>query len=96
LQKQINIIWRQRKNYRKLICKQKNKDYELKEDGILMYRGSVYVPNYQELKNLVLREMHHVHHVGNPSYKKIVVAAKSQYFWLCMKKEVVDYIIKFL
>jgi hypothetical protein len=36
---------------------QKIKDYELREDGILMYRGRVYVPKSQDLKNMVLREI---------------------------------------
>jgi hypothetical protein len=33
---------------------QKLEGYELKEDGILMYRRKVYVPNDQELKSLIL------------------------------------------
>ena len=32
--------------------------YELKEDVIIMYRCIVYVPNVQELKNILLSEMH--------------------------------------
>jgi hypothetical protein len=36
------------------ILQQKFKDFELKEDEILMYRGRVYVPDYKELKNLIL------------------------------------------
>jgi hypothetical protein len=34
---------------------QKFKYYELKEDGILMYRGMVYVLNSSELQNTVMR-----------------------------------------
>jgi hypothetical protein len=34
--------------------------YELREDVILMYRRKVYVLNDQELKNLILSEMHKV------------------------------------
>jgi hypothetical protein len=33
----------------------KIKDCELKEDGVLMYMGKVYVPKSQELTNLVLK-----------------------------------------
>jgi hypothetical protein len=47
---------------------QKINSYELKEDGILMYKGKVYVSNSSELKNVVLKEMHNVPYVGNPGY----------------------------
>ena len=44
----------------KCIFQHKFNSYELKEDGILMYKGKVYVSNYNELKNEVLKEMHNV------------------------------------
>ena len=34
---------------------QKIEEYKLDKDEILMYRGIIYVPNSQELKNLILR-----------------------------------------
>jgi hypothetical protein len=55
--------------------------YELREDGILMYRCRVYVPNDQELKSLILSEMHKVPYVGHPGYQKtIVVQSRSNTF----------------
>jgi hypothetical protein len=74
--------------------KQKIEDYKLREDGIIMYRGNIYVPNIQELKILVLREMHNVPYVGHPGYQKTIAAIKSQYYCLGMKKDVVHYISK--
>jgi hypothetical protein len=47
---------------------QKIKDYEMREYGILMYKGSIYAPKSKEMKNIVLREMHNVPYVGHPSY----------------------------
>ena len=38
------------------MSQQKFKGYELREDGILMYRHRVYVSNDQELKSLILLE----------------------------------------
>jgi hypothetical protein len=37
------------------ILQQKIKDYKIENDEILIYRGIIYVPNSQELKNLILR-----------------------------------------
>jgi hypothetical protein len=73
---------------------QKIKYFELREDGILMYRGGVYVPNSQELKNMVLREMHHVPYVGHSWYQKTIAVDKSQYVLPGMKKEVGEYIAR--
>jgi hypothetical protein len=75
---------------------QKFKNYELKEDGILLYRGKVYLKNSMELKNIVLREMHNVPYVGYLGYQKSITAVRSQYFWLGMKKEVANYIARCL
>ena len=43
--------------------------YELKEDGILMYRHTVYVPNDQDLKNMLFSEMHKVPYAGQLGYQ---------------------------
>jgi hypothetical protein len=75
---------------------QKFKYYELKEDGILMYRGKVYVSNSSEMKNTVMREMHNVPYVGHPGYQKTIAVVRSQYFWPGMKKEVANYIARCL
>jgi hypothetical protein len=72
---------------------QKINYYELKEDGILTYRGKMYVPNSGDMKNTVLREMHNVPYIRHPGYQKKNVVVRSQYFWLGMKKEVPNYIV---
>jgi hypothetical protein len=45
---------------------QKFNYYEPKEDEILMYKGTVYVLNSNELKNEVLKEMLNVPYAGHP------------------------------
>jgi hypothetical protein len=78
------------------ILQQKIEDYKLESDEILMYKGKFMYPNSQELKNMILREMHNVPYVGHPGYQKTIAVVKSQYYWPCMKKEVVDFIAKCL
>jgi hypothetical protein len=75
---------------------QKIKYYELREDGILMYRGRVYVLKYHEMRNMVLREMHNVSCVGNQGYQKTIAAIKRQYVCPGMKKEMANYIARCL
>jgi hypothetical protein len=57
-----------------------------------MHKNRIYVPSSGELRNLVLKEMHDVPYAGHPGYQKIITAVRSQFFWLIMKKDVVDYI----
>ena len=47
------------------ILQQKIEDYKLGNDEILLYKGRIYVPNSQELKNMILREMHNVPYAGH-------------------------------
>jgi hypothetical protein len=70
--------------------------YEIKEDGIIMSGCRVYVPNVQELKNLLLLEMHKVPYAGHPGYQKTIAKVKNKYYWSGMKKEVVYFIVRCL
>jgi hypothetical protein len=65
---------------------QKVESYKLETNGILLYKNRIYVPNVQDLKCMVLHEMHNVPYAGHPGYQKIMAAVKSHYFWPGMKK----------
>jgi hypothetical protein len=60
---------------------QKEEKYTLEADGLLLYKNRVYIPNVQDLKLAILREMHNVTYVGDPGYQNTVKAVKSHYFW---------------
>jgi hypothetical protein len=66
----------------------------LEADGLLLYKDRVYIPNVQELKLVILKEMHNMTYVGHPGYQKTVAAVKSHYFWPGMKREIVEYIAR--
>jgi hypothetical protein len=66
----------------------------LEADGILLYRNKVYIPNVQELKLAILKEMHDVTYVGHPGYQKTMAVVKSHYFWLGIKREIIEYIAR--
>ena len=59
-----------------------------------MHKNRIYVPSSGELRNLVLKEMHDVPYVGHLGYQKTITTVRSQFFWLRMKKDVVDYITR--
>jgi hypothetical protein len=59
---------------------QKFKEYEMKENELLMHTNIIYVPSSGELRNLVLKEMHNVPYVEHPGYQKTIAAIRRQYF----------------
>jgi hypothetical protein len=75
---------------------QKVEDYELGIDGLLLYKNIVYVPNYHEFRSMIFKEMHNVPYARHPGYQKIILVVKTQYYWPCMKREIVEYIAKCL
>jgi hypothetical protein len=72
----------------------KIKEYQIKEDGLLMHKNRICVPSSRQFRNLVLKEMHNVPYVGHPGYQKIIAAVRSHLFFTGMKKDVVDYIVR--
>jgi hypothetical protein len=75
---------------------QKFKDFKLQKDGVIIYRGKVYVPKFSGLKNTMMGEMHNVPYVGHLEYQKTIATVRSQYSWPVIKKEVANYIARCL
>ena len=59
---------------------QKVENYKLETDGTLLYKNKIYIPNVQDLKCMILHEIHTVPYAGHLGYQKIVPAVKSHYF----------------
>jgi hypothetical protein len=74
----------------------KYKYYNMEEDGILLFKDTIYVPNTQELRNMVLKEMHNVPYVGHPWYHNTIIVVRSEYIWSGMKKDVADCIARYM
>jgi hypothetical protein len=87
--------------YRDLVSKiqqgkmpQKVDNYNLGIDGILLHTNIIFVPNVQDLKHMILHEIHNVPYAGHHGYQKTMAAIKSHYFWLGMKRNIVEYIAR--
>jgi len=68
----------------------------MKEDGVLMYKGKLYVPNSKEMKNIVMREMHNVPYDGIPWYRNSNEVVRRQYIFPEINKYVSYCIAKWL
>jgi len=63
---------------------------------MLYFNKKLYVPNSNNLKNLILDEFHTSHYTGHPGYQKMVTALRKDYFWPRMKKQVIEYLARCL
>ena len=61
-------------------------EYKLEEDGLLTYKGRIYIPNVAYLRRVVMDEIHQAPYSGHPRYQKTIATAKKHYFWPGMKK----------
>jgi hypothetical protein len=68
--------------------------YKLGVDGILLHKNIIFVPNVQDLKRIILHEMHNAPYAGHLGYQKTIESVKSQYFWPSMKREIAEYIAR--
>ena len=66
--------------------------YKLEEDGFLIYKNKIYVPNVEYLRRVVMDEIHQAPYSSHPGYQKTIATARKQYFWLGMKKDMAEYI----
>ena len=49
--------------------------YKLEEDGILTYKGIIYILNITDLRRVVMDEIHQASYSGHPGYQKIIAIA---------------------
>ena len=68
--------------------------YHLTVDGLVRFRDRIYVLNYSELKNIILREFHIKPYSSHRGYHKTLKMINKFYYWLNLKKEVVEFVAR--
>ena len=65
-------------------------------DGLLTYKGTLYIPSCDDLKRFIMDELHKRPYIGHPSYQKMITATGKLFYWPRLKKDIVDYLAKCL
>lgn len=68
------------------------KNYILTIDGMFNFKDKWYVLCMSDLKKLIMDDFHKIPYLGHTGYLKMITTMKNKYYWLGMKKKVVDYI----
>ena len=73
-----------------------NTQFSLREDGTLVYESRICVHNEEHLKNTLMNEAHNSPYAMHPRSTKIYQNLKSHYWWPGMKKEIAEYVARYL
>jgi hypothetical protein len=65
-------------------------------DGLLTYKGRLYIPNCDDLKRFIMDELHKIPYTGHPGYPKMITTTKKLFYWPGMKKDLANYLAKCL
>lgn len=70
--------------------------FRLNENGLLIYKKRLYIPNVPETKLLILNETHKSPYSGHPGYQKMLTMLRKEFFWPNMKSEVAEFLARCL
>jgi len=74
----------------------KYEECSLDNDGLLQFRGRIYVPQNEDIRQLILNEAHLTIYIAHPGVKKMSVDLKPLLFWKGMKNEIMNLVAKCL
>jgi hypothetical protein len=70
--------------------------YSFDSDGLLRFRGRIYVPPNDELRRLILSEAHRAVYMAHPGVTKMRADLKPLFFWKGMKTDIVNFVARCL
>ena len=62
------------KQQKSLSSQENQQGYEVNKDGMLFYKKRLFVPNDNNLRDLMLNQFHISHFAGHPGYQKMLAA----------------------
>ena len=71
-------------------------NFSFSQDGVLTMKGRLCVPDVEDVKKLIMEEVHCSAYVMHPSSTKMYRTIKVNYWWSGMKKEIANFISRCL
>ncbi|XP_017613570.1 uncharacterized protein LOC108458674 [Gossypium arboreum] len=69
-------------------------DFGMNSKGVLCFRGTMCIPNDDDLRQSILREAHSGLYAMHPGGNKMYQNSRELYWWLGLKHEVVEFVNK--
>jgi hypothetical protein len=70
--------------------------FSFDSDGLLRFRGQIYIPPNDELRMLILNEAHRAVYMAHPGVTKMRADLKPLFFWKGMKADIVNFVARSL
>jgi hypothetical protein len=70
--------------------------YSLEADGLLRYRGRMYINEGGDTRSIILKEAHREIYYAHPGVNKMYTDMKNIFFCVGMKRNIVHFVAKFL
>jgi hypothetical protein len=74
----------------------KYEGYQILEEGLLTYKNRLYILNCDDLKKFIMDELHKRPYTGCPGYQNMITMTWKQFYWLGLKKDIANYLVKCL
>jgi hypothetical protein len=74
------------------IKEEKSPGFSEDDQGVMQYKGRIYVPNIKELKDKILYEAHESAYSIHPGGNKMYHDLTATYWWCGMKRDVAEYV----
>jgi hypothetical protein len=74
------------------IKEEKSPGFSEEDEGVLWYKGRIYVPNNKKLKDKILHEAHESAYSIHPRGNKMYHNLKATYWWYGIKIDVAEYV----
>jgi hypothetical protein len=74
------------------IMEEKSPSFLEDDQGVLWYKGRIYVPYVKELKDKILREAHESAYSIHPGGNKMYHDLKAAYWWYDMRSDIAEYV----
>jgi hypothetical protein len=68
--------------------------FKLYKNGLLMYKNMMYIHEVEDIKLLILNELHKNPYSRYPHYQEIITMLRKKKYWPNVKGEIVEYLAK--
>ena len=84
------------KEVNKLMSGEVDENFSIFQDGMLIMKDRIYVPDMEDLKKMIMEEAHCSAYAMHPGSTKMYQTIKKNYWWPSMKKDVADFVLRCL
>ena len=83
------------KEVQKIMNGEIGENFRITQDGILVMKGRICVPNVDNLRKAIMEEAHCFTYLMYPDSTKMYRTIKENYWWSDMKRDIAEFVSKY-